>query len=141
MITGAEQIAMGEQYAFCAERRDHRIGQQRGAGAPLEYRAIQKIAVSLHHVQRRARIDERAQAAADGLSRRVRIVITDPGFEQIAEDVQRGGTTRFAGEEIEECLDRRWCRGIDVQIGDEEMTHAWILAVKCRGPAPTVCSR
>jgi hypothetical protein len=40
-------------------------------------------------------------------------------------------------EKIEEMRDGRGRRGIKVQIGDEEMTHARILAVKCRRPVLT----
>jgi hypothetical protein len=54
-----------------------------------------------------------------GLSR-IRNVVTDPRFEQIAQDVQRVGVTRLAGEEVDELAgDVGPCR-IDVQIRDEE---------------------
>lgn len=137
MIAGAEQITMGQQNPLIAERRDDRIGQQRRAATLLEDRAIQKITIPLHHVERGPRVGERAQIAADEVTRRIGIIITDPGFEEIAEDMQRGRAASGSGEKMQESIDRRRGCGIEMQVGDKQVTHAGILAVKCHGSVTT----
>ena len=56
------------------------------------------------------------------------IVVADPGFEQVAEDVQRLRAPRFALEEIEELRGDVGPRAVEMQIGDEERGHGTFIA-------------
>jgi len=65
----------------------------------------------------------RAQASerdADTLAIRLVVVIPDPGFKQIAKDVERLGSAGARRQEIDELRAGRRLAGIQMQIGDEQ---------------------
>ena len=64
-----------------------------GAGEAL---AEQKIAVAVDEVAGHAGLLQRFQRRGDLRVQRLGIVVADPGFKQVAEDVQRVGVNRFA---------------------------------------------
>ena len=53
-----------------------------------------------------------------------RIVVAHPGLEQVAEDVQRLGATRFLLDESAEQFGDRGALRVQVQVGDEEGGHS-----------------
>ena len=63
------------------------------------------------------------QAIADVAFDGVRIVIANPGFEQIPQDVEHPRLRRFLGEKSQEAL--IGCRGlcVQMQVRDEQLSH------------------
>ena len=84
--------------------------------------APQERAAVLHRTA--ALVRERAQPRYDAAFLGLRIVVSDPDLEQVAENVERIGLRRRAREESEKLLgDLRMLR-IEVQVRDEEGRHA-----------------
>ena len=126
-IPGAEQVAVGEQHAPPEERRDAGVGQHLRAGAGLEARAVEEIAVAVHHEHRHAGRRQRLDGPADAVARGVGIVVAHPGLEQVAEDVERRRLARLAAEQTDEGVDRLRCGRFEVQVRDEQVLHATIV--------------
>jgi hypothetical protein len=75
----------------------------------------------VHELDRDAGAHELGDAAEElAIERLVGVVVADPVFEQIAEDVERGGPARLLVEEAEEARDDRRTLGREVQIRDEQ---------------------
>lgn len=126
-VAGAQQIAVHQQYRASVEHDHRRVGQDAHAGAARVGLAEQEIAVATEEEQRNAGVAQCAQLARDGGAGLGRIVVADPGFEQIAQHVQRArGARPFAQETHEQVGDRR-AFGLQVEIGDEERGHRPIL--------------
>ena len=84
-------------------QHDHRVfGQKLRAGAAREIAGDQEIAVAMLEIHRHAAVAERAEFRSDEGAGVGRIVIADPGFEQVAEDVQRVGAAGLAVNEFAE---------------------------------------
>ena len=124
-IRRAQRIAVREQRALTVQINHHRVNQQSCAAALLEALLEQKVAIAVHDVTRYAARAQCAQRVADLLSMRVLIIVSDPGLEQIPEDVERIGAGGPSLEEIYElCADGRFQR-IQMQIGDEQRAHSY----------------
>jgi hypothetical protein len=54
---------------------------------------------------------------------RIRIVITHPGLEEIAQDVERFGARGLRAQEVEKLADGLRRPGIEVNIGYEQSGH------------------
>ncbi len=102
MIRRAQQIAVAQKNATPEQRDDRRVGEHVTTGASLEGRAVQKIPIAVHDEHRSACGDTGGEAAAYGVANRVRVVVTDPGFEQVAEHVQRAGGARLTAQKAHE---------------------------------------
>jgi hypothetical protein len=99
--------------------------------------AEQEVAIAVHDAARYARARQGAQRVDDHALRRVGIVVADPGLEQVAEDVERGRAPRSGCEKAQELLGRLRPRRIEVQVGDEERSHAAELCYEDSRCAPT----
>jgi len=64
-----------------------RILQQGAAALPGKLFTEQKVAVAMHHEQRRARINARPDPPDHLEVQRTGIIITDPGLEQVTENI------------------------------------------------------
>ena len=67
-------------------------------------------------------VGQRLQLAGDERAGLGRIVVADPGLEQVAEDVQRIGAAGFAADELAEQFGDLRTLGVEVEVGDEQ---AW----------------
>ena len=118
-VVGAQQVAMRYQKPAAAGIDADRIGQQAAAAAPLEARPQQEVAVAPHDMAGHLPgvfTQRCTDAAAGGLV----VIVTHPGLEQVAEDVQRSGIAGRALQEVDELRHR--CRGmfVQVQVGHEQ---------------------
>lgn len=80
---------MGQQDPLPLKPGNGRIREQSDSGPLLESLTVQKVSITAHEVDGHAARGKRAQRIADLAAHRVRVVIADPGLEQIAEDVER----------------------------------------------------
>jgi len=107
---------------------DHtRVGQDRESRAARIVLADQEIAVASDEVHRHAGVGHGMQRDRDRIGGRGGRVIADPGFEQIAQDVQGIGLHRFIAQERQEQVGDGWTTRVQVQIGDEQRGHARIV--------------
>ena len=84
----------------------------------------------MHDVAGYAARAERAQGIADAGAVRVLVVVPDPGFEQIAEDVERLGIVGAGAQELDELRAGRGFHCIQMQIGYEQRGHlGYIVAM------------
>jgi hypothetical protein len=82
----------------------------------------------MHHIAGHAAIAQAAQRRADAVAIRLVIVVANPGFEQVAEDVERFGRDRPSGNKIDELRAGRRLAGIQMQIGDEQRAQGGSLS-------------
>jgi len=133
-VRRAQHIAVRQQQCAGAQLHTHRVGQQMAAAAALEARAQQEIAIAALDVAgRQPRVCK--QRIADGGARRLVIVIADPGFEQIPQDVKRLRALRRALQKFDEL--RHGARGlpIQMQVGNKQIAaarHASNIVQGCR---------
>ena len=80
---------MGQQDPLPLKPGNGRICEQSDSGPLLESVTVQKVSITAHEVDGHAAGGQRAQRVADLAAYRIRVVIADPGLEQIAEDVER----------------------------------------------------
>ena len=95
LIVGAQGVAVQDQDPAAVQLQHFLFRQQLHAGAG-EALAEQKIAVAVDEVAGHAGLLQRFQRRGDLRVQRLGIVVADPGFKQVAEDVQRVGVNRFA---------------------------------------------
>ena len=107
---------MGQQDPLPIDGGNGRIHEQLDSGSSLESLAVQKVSITAHEVDRYATGGKRPQRIADLAAHRVRVVIADPGLEQIAEDVERIRCSSLAREKPEEALHRRRRARIEMQV-------------------------
>ena len=100
LVAGAEGIAMHQQHATAVEVGDMAIRQQAATGLAAKGLADEKVAIAMHQVDGRAAVGQLAQGAGDLLLEGAHGVVADPGFEQIAKDVQGLGTAGTVYEDM-----------------------------------------
>ena len=132
-IGGAQRIAVREQHALAMQIDDRGIGEQARAGAPLEAPLQQEIAVAVHGVARHAASGQLAQALADQRPMWILVIIADPCFEKVAENVERIGRGGAPAQEFQELLTGCGLERIQVQIGDEQRSHGVSLRLRNLG--------
>jgi|GEM_PF-4484665 len=60
----------------------------------------------------------------------VQVVVTGPGFKDIAEQVELSGVYCVILQEIEKCLrGARHC-GLQMQIGNKKRSHCWLRLIR-----------
>jgi hypothetical protein len=106
----------------------HGVNEQSCAAALLEASLQQKVAIAVHDVTRHAARAQRVQRVADLLPMWVLIIVSDPGLEQIPEDVERIGAGGPSLEEIYELRADRGFQRIQMQIGDEQRVQGGSLS-------------
>ena len=95
-------VAVHQQDALAVQVDDGAVREQAHAGLAAEALADQEIAVAVDEIASACRRSSARAGPHDATLVRVGVVVADPGFEQIAEDVQRLAPARFALEEVEE---------------------------------------
>jgi hypothetical protein len=97
------------------------IGQQPGAGRGGKAIAQQEIAIAVHDADAQPGIAGGTQRGDDlGVERVAAVVVADPGFEEVAENIEFLGLAGAAGKKPEEQTRRPGRPGRQVQVGDEE---------------------
>ena len=129
-VVGAQQVAMQEQGRPAVQQHHRGIRQQAHPAPPRVACAEQEVAVAAHEGDRHAGIDQGAQPPGHEGAGLGRIVVADPGLEQVAEDVQRIGAARLAIQEAAEQLGDRGARRVEVEVGDEQGGHGVILRMR-----------
>src|SRR5688500_13680668 len=104
MIVRAKRVAVRDEHAFAIELDDYRVRDQPRAGLVAELAAEQEVAVAVDHEAGDAALGQLADRTDDLRLLRVRVVVADPDFEEIAEDVERVGAGHVLAEESEELL-------------------------------------
>ncbi len=107
---------MGQQDPLPIEGGNGRIREKSDSRTSLESLTVQKVSITAHEVDRYAAGGKRAQRIADLATRRIRVVIADPGLEQIAQDVERSRCSSLERKKPEEALHRRRRAGIEMQV-------------------------
>ncbi len=92
-IVGTERIAVHDQQPMAVERQHLLFRQQRHAASLREASANQEVAIAMDKVNRNR---QGAQGAGNLLMQRIGIVVANPGFKQIAENIERVAVGRFA---------------------------------------------
>ena len=119
MIVGAEQIAVGEHEGDSGDLHRHRVGQHLPAGARGEGLAYEKIAVAGEKVERGPACTGGGAGVDERLHHRVRPVVADPVFEDVAQE-EDGFFGRALREPFAEGVQaRRIAVDVEVQVGDE----------------------
>ena len=95
-IVGAQGVAVQDQDPAAVQLQHFLFRQQLHAAGAGEAFAEQKIAVAVDEVAGHAGLLQRFQRRGDLRVQRLGIVVADPGFKQVAKDVQRVGVHRFA---------------------------------------------
>ena len=122
-IIGAQAVAVHQQHGPAVEHHHGGFRQQARTRAPGEVVADQEIAIAVLEEHRHARVGQAAQLAGDEGTDLGRVVVADPGLEQVAEDVQGIGAARLAVDEVAEQAGDLRTLGIEVEVGDEEGGH------------------
>ena len=118
-VRGAQHVAVQQQHAF-AVQVDHRaVLEQRAPRFLCEAAPHEEIAVAMHEIGGHTRVSQHAQLADDLAHSGVGIVIAEPRFEQVAQDVQRACCTRLATQEADELARDAGHRRIQVQVRDQ----------------------
>ena len=128
-VVGAQGVAVHQQRRHPIQVDPGGVGEQRHAGPRGVAFGQHEVAVAVHEIHRRARSDQRREPLRRVACDRFVVVVADPGFEQVAEDVERvrpghlvlqeakktpGGSRAFVGE---------------VQVGNEVgATRAWFCS-------------
>ena len=94
-IVGAERVAVHDQDLAAVEVEHLFFRQQRHAAFTGVALADQEITVAVNEVAGDARIHQRVNSGGHFTVQRVRIVVANPGFKEVAQDVQRIGAFRF----------------------------------------------
>ena len=110
---------MHQQRRLAFQLDDGGVGQDRHAGTMRVVVAEQEIAIAADEIDRHAAIAQPAQLFGDVSADVGRIVVADPGFEQVAEDVERACAARFLVDELAEQLRDVRTRGVEMQVGNE----------------------
>jgi len=124
-IRRAQGIAVREQRALAVQIDHHGVNEQSRAAALLEALLEQEVAITVHDEARHAAHAQRAQRVADLLPMCILIIVSDPGLEQIPEDVECIGAGGPSLEEIYELRTDRGLQRIHMQIGDEQRAHSY----------------
>jgi hypothetical protein len=123
-VVGAKRVAVHEQRPLAADVGERRIGEELRARGGAEALAHQEVAVAVHDVEVRAGLRQAPEESGDhGVERLVDVVVADPVFEEIAEDVQGIGPVRLVFQELEEALVGFRPIFAQVKIGDEERPY------------------
>jgi hypothetical protein len=123
-VVGAKRVAVHEQRPLAADVGERRLGEELRARGGAEALAHQEVAVAVHHVEPRAGLRQSVEERGDhGVERLVDVVVADPVFEEIAEDVQGIGPVRLVFQELEEALVGFRPIFAQVKIGDEERPY------------------
>lgn len=94
-IVRAERIAVHNQQPAAIEVEHLFFRQQRHAAFAGVALAEQKITVAVNEIAGDSGINQRLNGGGDFTMQRVRIIVANPGFKQVAQDVQRIGAFRF----------------------------------------------
>src|SRR6202047_2857538 len=137
MIVGAQRIAVREQHPLAVELRHHRIGEQAAAAALAETLTEQEVAIAVQREAGDTARAECAQSPAHPLLGGIAVVISHPGLEQVAEDVERLGGRGLGGEKPEELLRGLGRAGIQMHVRDEQARHA---VTSARGSCPAAAA-
>src|SRR5262249_46019696 len=89
MIVGTQQVAVHQQYAPAVDIDQRAIRQQLDASLTTEAFADEEVAIAVNQEGFHASVGDVSQAREDAALVRVGIVVADPRFEQVAENVQR----------------------------------------------------
>ena len=126
-VVGAQQVAVQQQGGGAVQVDGGGVVEQGHAAACGVGITQQEVAVATDEVGRHTRGSEFAQLVGNEDAGLGRIVVAHPGFEQVAEDVERVGPARFTVEEATEQRGDVRAFRVEVQIGDEERCHAGIV--------------
>src|SRR5208282_4943884 len=74
----------------------------------------------MHGVAGHAALRQRTQCRQHCCAGRIRIIITDPGLEQVAENVERLRTAGRAGQKLLKLPDRARPGAVQMQVGDKQ---------------------
>ena len=119
-IIGAQQVAVHQQHLLAVEVDDGPVFDQPAAGVAAETVSKHEVAIAVHRETRHSGSGELPQCGHDDALGRVRVVIADPGFEEVAEDVERAGAARLVPEKREELRGDVGPGRVQVQIRNEE---------------------
>lgn len=118
MIGQAFTVAVQQQQGMLAAAHRRRLGKQAGANTTQPFRAQQEIAIAWQKGDLAALLDYPSQQVGDFATKRCIVVISDPGLEEIAEDVQR---TRLIGVRVQPAVqDCDALAVLQMQVGDEQ---------------------
>ncbi len=118
-VIGTQRVAVHQQCRHAIQIDAFGVGDERHAGACRIVLCQHEIAVAVLEIHRRARCRQRLQAArrfgGDGFV----VVVPRPGFEQVAENVERIGARNVFVEEAKKTPGRGRAFVGEVQVGDE----------------------
>ena len=96
--------------------QDAGVGQELDAAAAGIGRPHQEIAVAADEAKPRAGARAGRQRVRHLVAQRTRRVVTDPGLEQVAKDVQGLGLLGLIAQEAQEQLGDLWACRVEMQI-------------------------
>src|SRR5690606_36525633 len=154
-IVRAQRVAVQEQHAASVQIDDRAVLEQPHAGFFAEAFADQKIAIAMYQGARRAGGRQVAHGSDRAAFVGIGIVVSDPRFEQVPEDVERLRVLRLFDEKAQELIRDLRMRSVEMEVGDEKGAHGsrawgsgrgawvrrkWLGAVGsaswCSGPSP-----
>lgn len=85
-----------------------RIRYESTPGLSRKGRTEQEIAIAMHNVDGRTCSDTAFESGANLCIRRLRVIIANPGFEQVSQNVQGLRVARMGFQEINESFNTGW---------------------------------
>jgi len=103
-VVSAKQIAVAQQHRLATDVNQGWVMQQNCAAGLDEAFAKHEITIAVHDVAARPACSQFRKCRGDGPVVRIRVVVTDPVLEQVAEDVERIRCLRFGCKKMQECI-------------------------------------
>nr|DAI86976.1 MAG TPA: hypothetical protein [Caudoviricetes sp.] len=122
-VIGTQGVAVQDQQPFTVQLKHLFFRQQRHAAFTRKALTEQKITIAVNEINRDAGISQRFQGGGDLAMQRVGIVIADPGFKQIAQNVQRIGFLRRTGQKTQKTGGDRRFFCLQMEICNKECRH------------------
>ena len=138
-VVDAQAVAVRQQHARAGDRHERRVIEQPGAGFGAEALADHEVAIAAHDADLGPGGGDRGDCRDDLAMRGLRIVVADPGFEQVAEQEQRACAPHGTGEKPPEAIGNVRRRRVEVQVRGEPGSHSAPLG--CSGRASITYAR
>jgi hypothetical protein len=105
---------MGQQHLLAVQVDDDRVIDQAHATADRKTAPEQKVAIAMHHIAGDPALGQTGERVADPVAIRFAIIIADPGFEQVAQDIECRGVAGPSRQKVHELCSGRRLAGIQV---------------------------
>ena len=125
MIIGTERVAVEQQDRHIEQLNERRILQQLTTGPFREDVSGQEVTVTGHEITPDSRLAQVMQCMHDPMLVRVRIIVSNPGLEKVAEDIKVLRVPCDSLQKPQQLPENLRASRVDMDVGDEKRTQ-WI---------------